>query len=109
MNYAISPVAADTARYLHAINNADTIEQERERRRSDILEELEDGDWEYLEELLTHAPEQQRRDFWGHCLNRLIAGNAAGSSAGMIMPLRDAVEIGIAERIDKEMAKEQEQ
>lgn len=103
MSHAISPVITDMARHLYAIDKSDAIERERERRRSDILEELEDGDWEYLEELLIHAPEQQRRDFWKHCLSRLIAGNAAGSTAGMVGPLRDAVDLGIAERIEREM------
>lgn len=109
MQYAISPVAADTARHLAGIDQRESRHAEHDRRQDAIRDELEAGDWAYLEELLCNGPEAQRREFWTQAL-RLLAPKGAdlmrGPLARLAAPLQEAIALGIAERVDREIERD---
>lgn len=76
-------------------------------RRSDAMrDQIEQGDWQLLEQLLASAPEAQRREFYTACTNLLLGTGAEfmrSTLAVLAAPLQDAVALGIAERVEKEV------
>lgn len=109
MQYAISPVAADTARHLAGIDARESHHAEHDRRQDAIRDELEAGDWEYLEELVCNAPEAQRKAFWSQALAHLAPKGAdlmRGPLASLAAPLQEAIALGISERVDREIERD---
>lgn len=79
-------------------------------RRSDAMrDQIEQGDWQLLEQILASAPEAQRREFYTAC-GQLLLGTGAefmrSALAVLAEPLQDAVALGIAERVEKEIAEQ---
>nr|WP_298165279.1 hypothetical protein [uncultured Pseudomonas sp.] len=109
MQHAISPVAADTARHLAAVDARESRHAEHDRRQDAVRDELDAGDWAYLEELVCNAPEAQRREFWTQALHHLAPKGAdlmRGPLARLAAPLQEAIAIGIAERVDREIERD---
>lgn len=86
--------------------NREQRHAEIDRRSDAMLDQIENGDWKLLEQLLASAPEAQRREFYSACAQVLLpVGHQfmAGKLGALAAPLQDAVALGIAERVEKEM------
>ena len=109
MKHAISPVDADIACHLSENDRRDSQRAEIDRRQDSIRDELEAGDWTYLEELLCNGPEAQRREFWTAALAMLVPTGAdlmRSPLSRLAAPLHEAIALGIAERVDREIKKD---
>lgn len=79
---------------------------EIDRRSDAIRDRIENGDWQLLEQLLALAPEAQRREFYTACSSHLLSRGwqfMTSASRSFAEPLQDAVALGIAEMVDREM------
>lgn len=80
---------------------------EIDRRSDAMLDQIENGDWKLLEQLLASAPDAQRREFYRRCAQMLLPvchRFMSGKMGALAAPLQDAVALGIAERVEKEMS-----
>lgn len=88
------------------MDNREERYTEIDRRSDAVRDQIEQGDWRLLEQLLASAPEAQRREFYAAC-TKLMLGTGAefmrSTLAALAEPLQDAVALGIAERVEKEM------
>lgn len=109
MQHAISNVGADLSRHLSAADSRESRHAEIDRRQDAIRDEIDAGDWKYLEELLCNGPEGQRKEFWLRCITYLMPMGAdlmRGPLADLAAPLQEAVGLGIAERVDREIKRD---
>jgi hypothetical protein len=86
--------------------NRDERHAEIDRRSDSMRDQIEQGDWQLLEQFLAAAPEAQRREFYTACTSLLLGTGAEfmrSTLAVLAAPLQDAVALGIAERVEKEM------
>lgn len=79
---------------------------EIDRRSDAIREQIESGDWQAVRQFLADAPEAQQREFYAQAIRVLLSRGAdhmSGPMRALSAPLQDAVALGIAERVEKEM------
>ena len=105
MNHAISPVASDLAEHYRAFDQDEAYRSDVDRRTADIRAELDGGDWEYLEELVTNGPDRQRELFWREALQHLLpAGHGVHAEASRVAT-RASSRLGSPENITRPIRK----
>jgi hypothetical protein len=79
---------------------------EIDRRSDEIRDQIEAGDWQAVRQFLADAPEAQQREFYTQCVRVMLSRGAdfmSGPMRTVAAPLQEAVALGIAERVDREM------
>lgn len=111
MSHAISNAGASEAAYYRALDQAEALEAEVDRRSDAIREELESGDWKFLEDCLADAPDAQKQAFYTACIALLLPNGAdrmRSPLATLAAPLQEAVALGIDERVRREIDRDQQ-
>ena len=111
MQHAISPVASDLAAHYRAADRAEAFGAEVDRRSDAIRDELDAGDWQFLEDCLADAPAAQKKAFYTACIALLLptgADRMRSPLATLAAPLQEAVALGIDERVRREINRDQQ-